>query len=69
MTGATGWVFLPDGTRMYLGGGLTKIIDRNGNFILIDSNQNPGYTTYTDQLGRQVLMAASGAGATIIVKG
>lgn len=43
ITGATGWVFLPDGTRIHLGSTSTQMIDRNGNFILIDADQNPGY--------------------------
>jgi RHS repeat-associated protein len=64
-----GWVFLPDGTRFHLGSTLTKIIDRNGNFISIDSAQNPGYWTYTDELGRQVLLTSGGSNLTIIVKG
>jgi len=48
----------------------TKIVDRNGNFITIDYGvANPYATTYTDELGRQVIMAEGSAGLTITVKG
>lgn len=72
-----GWLFLADGTRLrfadieYGGGGrCTAIIDRNGNFVTIDYGvANPYAMTYTDQLGRQVIMATSSSGLTITVKG
>lgn len=69
LTGATsffpsGWVFLPDGTRLRMDGGAgSKIIDRNGNFLTIDGNG------YTDQLGRQTLFQTVNGVLTLIAKG
>jgi len=58
----SGWVFLPDGTRMQMVEGATdKITDRNGNFV------NVGFGTYTDQLGRQTLLTFSENTNTVTV--
>jgi RHS repeat-associated protein len=59
----SGWVFLPDGTRMRMVGGAgTKIIDRNGNFITLGP-------PYVDQLGRETFVETDGNTITIRVKG
>ncbi len=59
-----GWVFYPDGTRMRMSiNGCSQIMDRNGNFITFDS------TGYTDELGRQVTVAATETTTTITAKG
>lgn len=62
----TGYVYLADGTRLQMEGvrlpGATKdssarcarIIDPNGNYI--DIAYNSGNVTYTDQLGKQVIL-------------
>jgi len=63
---ANGTAFLPDGTRLImtvgpLGGPprCTKIIDRNGNALDIQYGTQLGDVTYTDSLGRQVLMQSN----------
>ncbi len=73
----SGWVFLSDGTRLKMQGydagyvaSCSRIIDRNDNFITIDYGvANPGSITYTDQVGRQVLLQSDGANTTLIIKG
>jgi YD repeat-containing protein len=72
----SGWVFLADGTRIRMEGDtwgmsarFTKIIDRNGNFIVVDYANAAGIA-YTDELGRQVILNwAAPAPATITIKG
>ena len=60
----SGWVFLPNGSRMRMdAGAASRIIDRNGNFLNIS-----GYT-YTDQLGRQTVLLVSGTSVVLTVKG
>jgi RHS repeat-associated protein len=61
---ASGWVFLPNGSRMRMDtyGMASKLIDRNGNFI----NLGP---TYTDQLGRQTTVETLNGVVTITEKG
>ena len=60
----SGWVFLPNGTRMRMAAGVgSKIIDRNGNFITIDGNG------YTDELGRQTLFQIVNGVLTLTVRG
>src|SRR6185295_4463589 len=60
----SGWVFLPDGSRMRMdAGAASRIIDRNGNFLNITGN------TYTDQLGRQTVLSVSGTSAVLTVMG
>jgi len=68
----SGWVFMPDGTRFRINSGARcdKIIDRNGNYINIAyDTPTTGAVTYTDQLGRQVILQGGTAGATVTVKG
>jgi RHS repeat-associated protein len=71
-----GWVLMPDGTRLRIdsgifdGGRCAKIIDRNGNYINIAyDTPTTGAVTYTDQLGRQVILHGGAGGATVTVKG
>ncbi|HLG13646.1 MAG TPA: hypothetical protein VJH03_03850, partial [Blastocatellia bacterium] len=75
-----GWVFLPDGTRVRMRGSTggppsasarcREIRDRNGNFLNIDYDVPVvGAVTYTDQLGRQVILQGGTQGATVTVKG
>jgi RHS repeat-associated protein len=63
-----GTVFMPDGTRLIirstttstgaiLSGRCTAIIDRNGNKLDITYDDTIGMTTYTDSLGRQVVLS------------
>lgn len=48
----SGWVFLADGTRIRMDEGAgSKIVDRNGNFVLISLGG-----VYTDELGRQTVL-------------
>lgn len=64
----SGWVFLPDGTRMRIVEGVaSKIIDRNGNFINIATGSNVG--SYTDELGRQTQFSGSADTMTVTVMG
>jgi RHS repeat-associated protein len=71
-----GWVFLADGTRIRMEGDswgqsahFTRIIDRNGNFVVVNY-ANPAGITYTDELGRQVILNwTPPAPLTITVKG
>ena len=71
-----GWVFLADGTRIRMEtdtGGLsarfTRIVDRNGNLIVVDY-ANPAGVAYTDELGRQVILGgASPTLVTVTIKG
>src|SRR6266545_2511688 len=71
----TGWVFLADGARLRMmsGGGSARcaqITDRNGNYITIGYDQPAvGNVTYTDQLGRQVIVGSSSGTTTITIKG
>jgi RHS repeat-associated protein len=71
-----GNIFLSDGTKLTIrsGGSCSYITDRNGNFVQISYNQPAnGAVTYTDQLGRQVILEpkAGGAstGATVTITG
>jgi RHS repeat-associated protein len=65
------WILMPDGSRIRTSNNQTKMYDREGNYITIDYDApSTGNVTYTDQLGRQVVLAsASGGGATITAKG
>ena len=75
----SGSVFLSDGTRLVIGigGRCTKMIDRNGNILdfSYDDSAVGGSVTYTDQLGRQVILQATVSsnfeivGATIRIVG
>jgi len=68
----SGWVFMPDGTRFRIDSSArcTKIIDRNGNYINIAyDTPTTGAVTYTDQLGRQVILQGGTGGATVTIKG
>ncbi|PYT02552.1 MAG: hypothetical protein DMF65_06215, partial [Acidobacteria bacterium] len=47
----------------------TSIADRNGNFITLDYSAPAGGVTYTDELGRQVVLSGDGATTTVTVKG
>jgi RHS repeat-associated protein len=59
----SGWVFLPDGSRMRMeAGAATKLIDRNGNFITLGNR-------YIDQLGRETFVETAGNTVTVRVKG
>ena len=73
-----GYVFLSDGTRMRIrnDGSCADIIDRNGDFVHIAYNSPvTGSVTYTDQLGRQVILQpftepdGVSTGATVTIKG
>lgn len=72
-----GWVFLADGTRLRMeadqygqSAHCIKIADRNGNFVTIDQNPTTYTTTYTDELGRQVVLgSASPSVITVTTKG
>ncbi|MFY9607891.1 MAG: hypothetical protein WAU45_04655 [Blastocatellia bacterium] len=66
-----GYVFLSDGTRLRMNanGRCTKITDPNGNFIGIDNNASTGTITYTDTLGRQVVLQTLANGASVTIKG
>jgi RHS repeat-associated protein len=73
----SGYVFLADGTRMrmvmpQLGGSArcTFIYDPNGNFIRINYNSpSSGDVTYTDQLGRTVILRSTATGASVTITG
>jgi hypothetical protein len=83
-----GTVFMPDGTRLIIrstttstgatiSGRCTAIIDRNGNKLDISYGDTIGMATYTDPLGRQVVLAplmndqtpAVQIGAQVIIQG
>lgn len=65
----SGWVFLADGSRLRMEyGSCTKIIDRNGNFVML-RDPLTGAAVYTDQLGRQVSVSEVASGVNVIVKG
>lgn len=70
-----GYVFLSDGTRMRTrnGGSCSDIIDRNGNYLHINYSSPVNGVTYTDPLGREVILQANpggaGTGATITITG
>ena len=60
----SGWVFLPDGSRIRLADGAgEKIIDRNGNFLSV------GFGGFVDQLGRQTTISFSENTVSITVRG
>jgi hypothetical protein len=65
-----GNVFLSDGTKLVISGSgrCTKMIDRNGN-VLDFTFAADGSVTYTDQLGRQVIVTGGTTGATVTIKG
>src|ERR1700686_16116 len=56
----SGWVFLADGSRLKIasGGRCKQIIDSNGNVLQLtyDDSTSPGGVTYTDELGRTVVV-------------
>lgn len=67
-----GYVYLADGTRLKTrpGGSCSDIIDRNGNYLHIDYNAPvSGAVTYTDDLGRQVILQGGSGGATVTING
>jgi len=58
-----GWVFLADGTKLKMGGGsmggnarCKKVFDPNGNTINITYDDANNMVTYTDAVGRQVIL-------------
>lgn len=74
----SGSIFLSDGTRLVIGvgGRCSRMIDRNGNIVDLayDDTILGGAVTYTDQIGRQVVVqpvVANGfvVGATISITG
>jgi YD repeat-containing protein len=71
-----GWVYLADGTRLRLGNGgkCKEIIDRNGNRLDINSDDQAKTVTYVDSLGREVILreiiqSDDTVGATVTIKG
>jgi YD repeat-containing protein len=55
---ATGWMYLPDGTRYRISGGVvTQIVDRNGNKISFTHDASGRVLTITDSLNRVVTFA------------
>jgi RHS repeat-associated protein len=60
----SGWVFLPDGTRLRMDAGVcSKIIDSDGNYITISGG------TYTDELGRQATVQTANGTVTVTANG